>query len=229
MNLSHALTQSENLGIPFTYKGLEYRRYKNTISCRCIEDKLKTAEILAGTTKIATEAFYKHKHIEHVHIPDTVTHIGNSAFKESSIETLWFPNSVEKIDNGVLYMCERLRSVRFPKDMEQLSSNWFFKNLSLEAVILPDGLKRISKNAFRSCTALKGLYLPDDVETVSPEMFGVGCSGKTLYFSPALTRYQRFNQALISTSFPKNVRRVFLKDRTIREQAYQRLISSETW
>ncbi len=64
---------------------------------------------------------------ETVTVPEGVSVIGKSAFKENkTIRSVILPGTVEQIDDFAFYYCEKLESVSLPEGLTQIGSSTFF-------------------------------------------------------------------------------------------------------
>lgn len=109
-----------------------------------------------------------------VKLPDTVTHIADSAF----------------------FRCQKLRAINFPESMEHIGESAFWGCISLEKISLPktcyirdysfawcEGLKEIGfneqwcypKECFMHCKSLKSVVLPKTTGRLDPGVFK-GCT-----------------------------------------------------
>jgi hypothetical protein len=89
-----------------------------------------------------------------------VTSIGTKAFyKDTKIESLTIPNTVQSIENYAFYGCTNLKKVKIGKGLEDLGTSCFRKCTKLEEITLPKSLDEIGKYAFRDCKRLKKLTI----------------------------------------------------------------------
>ena len=72
------------------------------------------ADLSGEYTHIGKHAFKNCSSINDVVIPNGVTNIGEYAFESLSITSLTIPNSVQQIDVGALYGCNKLQSLSIP-------------------------------------------------------------------------------------------------------------------
>ncbi len=113
------------------------------VSCN---QKLKEV-VIPGTVKIGG---VKYK----------VTSIGDKAFyKDTTIQSLTIPNSVQSIESYAFYGCTNLKKVRIGKGLEELGASCFRKCTKLEEITLPKSMDEIEKYAFKDCKRLKKLNI----------------------------------------------------------------------
>ena len=88
-------------------------------------------------------------------IPNSVTSIGESAFKYcSSLTSVVIPNSVTSIGYGAFSDCDGLTSVEIPNSVTSIGDVAFLDCSSLTSVVIPNSVTSIGSDAFRDCSAL---------------------------------------------------------------------------
>ena len=109
-------------------------------------------------------------------IPDSVTRIGESAFRHcSSLSSLVLPDSVTSIGDRAFEDCSSLKSLVLPDSVTSIGDNAFSDCSSLSSLVLPDGVTSIGDRAFEDCSSLRSLVLPDGVTSIGDNAF-CGCS-----------------------------------------------------
>lgn len=109
-------------------------------------------------------------------IPEGVTGIGNSAFRDCAALTgVTLPNSVTHIEDHAFTGCAALASVTIPGSVETICFGAFSGCVSLKRVTIPDSVKRIYFSAFAGCTALEEVKLPTKMLLLDNEAFA-GCT-----------------------------------------------------
>lgn len=131
--------QSDNVVIPKTIKGKIVTSIGNTAFYCC---NIKSVIIPNSVTEIGQEAFKKCKRLLNVTIPDSVTDIGLGAF----------------------YGCSFLKEIVLPKKLSRIRMETFYACENLETVVLPDELKSIAPKAFGQCYKLKYIEIPNNAE-----------------------------------------------------------------
>ena len=86
-----------------------------------------------------------------------VTQIGEEAFKDTEITSIYVPNSVVKIDDYAFQNCSQLSNITLNKGLENIG-NFAFANLPLlEEITIPEGTKTLGASVFEGCQNLKNI------------------------------------------------------------------------
>ena len=109
-----------------------------------------------------------------VEIPDTVTTIGKSAFKNSGVISVTIPDSVTVIDEQAFYECANLKKVKLPMNLEVVGDSAFYgcSNESIfdDKLILPESLKELGNGAF-CASGVKEVVIPDQLNSIPDYCF----------------------------------------------------------
>lgn len=97
-------------------------------------------------------------------LPETVTAIGENAFRDTGITSLSIPESVEKISRGA------------------------FSGSALQEITLPDNLTNLSEGIFQNCRNLKVVRIGRGTEFLGNYLFD-GCPLEHLYITSELPPY----------------------------------------
>ncbi len=101
-------------------------------------------------------------------------------YRNTRLETVLLPQSVEEIGTSCFYSCSALKTVNikgegdanFNPQLLKIGSNAFANCSKLTtAKNLPDGLTHIGEYAFYNCTSLAGLTIPDSVIEIGDHAF----------------------------------------------------------
>lgn len=114
---------------------------------------------------------YKGKESD-VIIPDTVTSIGEEAFKGcKKIKSVTIGKSVTTIGKYAFYECTALSKVILPDTLKRLGVGAFKYCSSLVSIEIPVSVKSISGDTFKHCTSLKEVLLPDTITGIGDSAF----------------------------------------------------------
>ncbi|MDE7164793.1 MAG: leucine-rich repeat protein, partial [Clostridiales bacterium] len=87
-------------------------------------------------------------------LPNTVTAIGDDAFKGLPIEIIVIPDSVTTIGNNAFSGCEKLLKVEMGKNLQSIGENAFLGCKGLRYIDIPYDVNSIGANAFKNCELL---------------------------------------------------------------------------
>ena len=131
------------------------------------DDVFKAGTI--GTT------FNGYKDIGEVHVPDSVTSIGTSAFQNcTGLASIDLPDSLTSIGQNAFYGCSSLASIDIPDSVTSIGTSAFQNCSSLVSIDLPDSVTSIKNNTFQNCTGLESIDLPDSLTSIDQYAFS-GC------------------------------------------------------
>lgn len=107
-------------------------------------DILMAYAIKAGTKIIADKAFYQYSNLISITIPDSVTHIGVSAFQNcQSLEYVHLSKNLTHICEKAFYGCIFLHSIDLPQSLSQIGESAFYGCRTLISFSLPKGITHI--------------------------------------------------------------------------------------
>ena len=119
-------------------------------------------EIPDTVTAIGDEAFKNNTSMVSVSIPDSVKSIGDSAFYGcTSLLGVVIPDSVEKTGRCAFQKCSKLASAYLPvnEKFTVINTGTFYECMSLKEIIVPDNIVKIEFDAFYNCRNLKNIDL----------------------------------------------------------------------
>ena len=181
----------------FTYALLEdgtaeITRYKGDTGELAIPDDLDGHSV----TAVGDRAFEGCSGLTSVTIPDSVTSIGDGAFRRSGLTSVTIPDSVTDLGVNPFARCDSLAKIIVSQDHPSLATidGVLFSKPDKRLVTwpcaftrsdytIPQGIKIIGDGAFGLCSSLTAVAIPDSVTSIGDEAF-YGCSGLTAVTIP---------------------------------------------
>ena len=110
-------------------------------------------------TEIASGGFNEVHNLSKVTIPNTVTIIGDNAFKHSgnnstSFEVIMSEN-IKEIGASAFEGCNKLSSIELPEGLEEIGDRAFAECNGITKIILPSTLETLGSSAFVTCNNLR--------------------------------------------------------------------------
>ena len=133
--------------------------------------KLETVIFAEGRSEIPDRILEGCQSVKTIVLPEGITSIGFMAFRGIGIETVELPNSLERIEYGAFWLCEKLKEIVIPANVKEIETQAFFRCTNLERVEFPSQLKEIEAYAFDKCNKLKDVVLPEGLEVIGDSVF----------------------------------------------------------
>lgn len=108
--------------------------------------------------------------------------------RERNIRKFTVPDSVTSIGYSAFRNCKKIGNVILPKELKVIEIDAFYGCSSLKSVLLPYGIKKIPSNTFRDCKSLAYVELPDKLRVIEDGAFW-GCDLLQFVFPPLSLRY----------------------------------------
>lgn len=143
----------------------------------CERNVLKVPETYKGcpVTAVASRAFYGARgtwRIKEVVLPDTITTIGESAFRECrALISIHLPQAVTEIGGYAFADCEALKSIHIPENVTVIEEGVFSQCLALETVTIAGPVSAIKQGAFGACWNLLEITIPESVTSIGRSAF----------------------------------------------------------
>ena len=132
-----------------------------------------------SVTSIGDEAFKYCSVLSSVVIPTSVTSIGNSAFSDcSGLTEVIIPTSVTSIGEATFWGCSGLTEVIIPTSVTSIGNSAFWDCSGLTEVIIPTSVTSIGGSTFWGCSGLTSVSIPTSVTSIGQYAFK-DCSGLT--------------------------------------------------
>lgn len=136
-------------------------------------ERITSAVIESGITKIDYCTFEGCKSLRSVEIPESVTSLGTDAFYGcASLQTVALPSGLEKIGNSAFSDCDRLEALTISYGVTEIGNHAFYRCTNLKELTIPDSVTGIGDNAFGFCTSLTTISIPDSVHSIGRLAFG---------------------------------------------------------
>ncbi|KAL7523523.1 hypothetical protein ACHAXR_000222, partial [Thalassiosira sp. AJA248-18] len=120
--------------------------------------KLEEVELSEGLLEIGADAFGLCESLRHIIIPNTVRAIGKHAFFCTPLPSIDLPDSLEHIGASA-FSGTRLQMMRIPPLVVDIDN---FGLKVLFSVELPEGIKRINNYAFHNRRSLRNIAIPSN-------------------------------------------------------------------
>ncbi|MDE5892846.1 MAG: leucine-rich repeat protein [Acetatifactor sp.] len=162
-----------------------------------------TAVTLPDTiTHIGESAFYSCENLREINLGTGLTEVGNYAFARSGLHLIAFPENVNKLGEGVLTSCENLGAVEVNCQVQRIPADFVSNCSRLTNVWLGDKVAYIDDRAFANTPMLKALAVNIISQASTTAFKDTGLSkGGTLYCSQSSTENWA-NASYVSYSLP---------------------------
>lgn len=161
-------------------------------------------------TKVICDGAFNFSTLTAIHIPDSVTSIGNSAFSSCrKITSIHIPDSVTSIGDEAFLCCENLTTIHIPNSVRSLGERAFIYCKKLTSIHIPDGVTNIGDGAFEICYNLTSIHIPDSVKSIGKDAFN-NCHNLTSIHIPdsvtSIEKYAFYNcEKLTTIHIPNSV------------------------
>lgn len=105
-------------------------------------------------------------------VPDTVTHIGDYAFRECfNLTEIVMYDGVVQIGNHAFLNCSSLKKITLPDSITDIGESAFYNCYMLTSVDIPSGLTILPRELFYGCSSLKQITIPDNITSLGFDLF----------------------------------------------------------
>ena len=119
---------------------------------------------------------WRYSVVKRIIIGDSVTTIGNSAFRDCrTLTSVTIPNSIKTIGDEAFLDCSSLTSVTIPNSVTTIGNSAFDGCSSLTSVTIGNSVTTIGNSAFRDCSSLTSVTIGNSITTIRWSAFS-GCS-----------------------------------------------------
>lgn len=146
------------------YGNDKYYTKNNVIGPHFFRSSIEEIVLPNNITNIDDYAFYSHRNLKSLIIPESVVAIGNNAFEECGINNVVIPNTVKTLGNE-LFKRSMLMNIVLPNDLTIIPKGMFYQT-SLKNIKLPENVEIIEENAFYWCSNLRNIILPNSLTAI---------------------------------------------------------------
>ncbi|MBP3537311.1 MAG: leucine-rich repeat protein [Muribaculaceae bacterium] len=160
-------------------------------------------------TEIPAQGMYGLSRLNTVMLPETLTKIGNEAFRGTNFYQITVPASVEYIGSTV-WDDTPLRYITFAQGSKLTGiGRYVFRGTKLTEFVMSDAVTEIGEYLFSGCKSLRRLHLSDNLTEV-PEYVAYGCDSLSEVNIPlkatSIGDYAFYRTALRSLDIPASVK-----------------------
>ena len=154
------------------------------------------------SVKTVPSSYFSTIGLREITFPNSITTIGDSAFKGcinltavvmnegvktiysqafrgcTKIKSIYLPESVTSIGSSAFYGCSSLTSISIPKGVTSIGYSAFDGCSSLTSISIPESVTSIESSAFYGCSSLTSISIPESVTSIGSSAF-YGCSSLT--------------------------------------------------
>lgn len=144
---------------------------------RISNSRIEELIIPEGVTTVEESAFICMGNINHIQLPDSLTHIGPSAFAQSTIDEIKIPPHIQIIPDHAFYCCDFLQEVDLSgaHELKSIESAAFNECTALTHITIPKSVTSIAGDAFVNCSSLSFIQLCGAVKDAEQLCF-TGCT-----------------------------------------------------
>lgn len=128
--------------------------------------------VLPHVKYIGERAFNVCKAIPSFSLGDSLETVGDYAFASTSVTSMYFPDTVNKIGINPMWQNYAILSVHLPKSLTEIPQGMFAQATRIQTLTIPQGVRSIGTQAFHGNVALAALKLPDGLERIGANAFG---------------------------------------------------------
>ncbi len=138
--------------------------------------KIPSLVLPDGTERIGEYAFFGCRQLAEINIPDRVTSIEGSAFGRcSSLKTISLPETISSLRESI-FRESGLVSITIPESVSFIGEMAFKQCTDLKSVLIPESVSSIGTSAFEECPSLESVDIPSSVKYIYGSSF-YACSG----------------------------------------------------
>ncbi len=180
-------------------RDFEYKEIDGEITITRLKDRVgpvvvpmqiegRPVTTIGGSTgkKTFTYLAFSHSMASRVILPNSVTTIGEDAFKvNTQLTTIVLPKYLTTIEKGAFYHCTKLRSITIPSSVTSIGAAAFQDCKLLRSITIPRNVTNIGNGAFIGCEQLSAIEVdPENTHYQSIDGVLFSKDGQTLVYYP---------------------------------------------
>lgn len=130
-----------------------------------------TSVTVPNTVTTIGENAFRGSNVSIISIPSSVTMIGDNAFCQSKLRNIILPNSIYSIGNGAFMQCSQLKSINIPNSVYSLGNGICSYCTSLETAYISSSITELGSESFINCTNLRYVSLPQYLQSIGNSAF----------------------------------------------------------
>ena len=103
-------------------------------------------------------------------LPVGLTKIDSRAFESTEIGYYDIPDTVSEIGDGAFRFNANLKSIKLPSELKALKGYLFEGNKGMKQLVIPDKVESIDTNAFVNMEGLENVYIPASVTKIGEKL-----------------------------------------------------------
>ena len=103
-------------------------------------------------------------------LPVGLTKIDSRAFESTDIGYYDIPDTVSEIGDGAFRFNPNLKSIKLPSELKALKGYLFEGNKGMKLLVIPDKVESIDTNAFVNMEGLENVYIPASVTNIGENL-----------------------------------------------------------
>ena len=144
--------------------------------------KINFASMYSNPMIYAKNEYINNELVKDVTLSNDITEITYAFVGSDTLETIVVPDTVTKIGFSAFRDCFNLQSITLSQNITAINGYTFSGCRSLKNIVIPEGVTSIGAHAFASCTSLKDITIPATLSSVDSWAFYC-CNINNLYFT----------------------------------------------
>ena len=142
-----------------------------------------------SVTQIGNGAFWCCSSLQDIHIPNSVTQIGENAFSSCrSLQSIHIPNSVTQIEKNAFSECYALQDIHIPNSVIQVGDSAFYDCEALQSIRISNSVTQIGNGAFWGCSSLQDIHIPNSITQIGKNAFSECSSLQSIHIPNSVTQ-----------------------------------------